>query len=46
MRRAAEYLELVTDKPKPRIGTGGWWLTVLAFGVVALVVVTVLGVLN
>lgn len=44
--RAAEYLGLVTDKPKPKFGTGRWWLAMLGIAVVALVAVSAVGALD
>lgn len=32
--RVAEYLGLVADQLKPKIGTRQWWLTMLLIGVI------------
>lgn len=33
--RVGEHLGLVTDRPKPRVGSRAWWLVVLGVGTVA-----------
>lgn len=41
MWRLGEYLGLVTDKPKPRVGSSGWWRAVLLIAFVSTVAVAV-----
>ncbi len=40
--RAGEYLGLVSDKPKPKIGSQAWWLNVLFIGAISVVTVSLL----
>jgi hypothetical protein len=37
--RLAEYLGLVTDKPKPKVGSRQWWLVISGAAVWGLTVV-------
>jgi hypothetical protein len=39
--RSGEYLGLVSDRPKPRLGSGGWWRTVLLIGVIVTIALAV-----